>query len=229
MRDECAFVFGKADPNTTQPQATTSSGSTTPPLDANLRKMQFENQELKRKIGQLENVMSIKSFDTAHVKALVEPFSGNDTVPVRLWIEKLESAFRVLKLNKEQQLVAACDLLTETAAIFRKTIPLTGYDELKTKLLQEFAGRKLNDESIIEQLRSHKLVGTNLLRYVMEMVEMAQGYDISEVDLVDIIINGFEDDSHTIVMLYGVQTIAELKSLLPRYEKRRVTKMCHKH
>ncbi|XP_035909081.1 uncharacterized protein LOC118510854 [Anopheles stephensi] len=219
MRDE-------TEPRTAIPKATQhqQSSSTTvgsdPSQNNDSQELQLENKGLKRKIEELELALSVKCFDTAHVKALVEPFSGNGTLTVHRWFEKLENAFQLLKLNKEQQLVAACDLLIETAAVFRRTIPLTGYDDFKAKMIQEFADQGFSDETIFEKLRAHKLGVNSLLRYVTEMVDLAQSYNISEVDLVDIIIDGFEDDSPTIVMLYGVKTIAELKSLLPRYEKR---------
>ncbi|XP_053667058.1 uncharacterized protein LOC128716163 [Anopheles marshallii] len=204
--------------NTQQSQGDASSSS----RNDEWRKVHLENEELKRKIEQLESVVHAKSFDIAHIKAIVEPFSGEGTVRVETWIEKLEEAFRVLKLNKSQQLVAVCALLIETAAAFRSTVKFKDYDDCKAKLLEEFqAYKQCSDEGIVKELRNHKLVGQNVLKYVLEMIAIAKGHNIAEVDLVDIIIDGLGDTSHVVVMLYGAKTIAELKSLLPRYKKRR--------
>ncbi|XP_049282888.1 uncharacterized protein LOC125763594 [Anopheles funestus] len=160
-------------------------------------------------------------FEIAHIRAMVEEFRGDNTIRVHAWIEKLEQVFRALKLNKSQQLIAACYLLTGTACIFRRTCHFKDYDDLKAKLLEEFQGQECNDQDIIRELLRKRLQGEDVSHYVREMIEMANGCNIAEVDLVDIIIDGLEDNSSLVVMLYGAKTIAELKSLLPRYKKRR--------
>ncbi|XP_052893624.1 uncharacterized protein LOC128301273 [Anopheles moucheti] len=208
--------------NTKNTNTQQSQGDASSSRNDEWRKVQLENEELRRKIEQLESVVHAKSFDIAHIKAIVEPFSGEGTLRVETWIGKLEEAFRVLKLNKAQQLVAVCALLTETAAVFRGTVQFKDYDDFKAKLLEEFQGhQQCSDEGIVQKLRSHKLKGVNVLKYVLEMITIAKGHNIAEVDLVDIIIDGLQDTSHVVVMLYGAKTIAELKSLLPRYNKRR--------
>lgn len=206
--------------NTKNTIQTSSDTFSSPPNDE-WKKLLMENECLKRTVAQLEAIVHTKHFDTAHIKAMVEPFSGDGMVHVRSWLEGLEEAFRVLKLNKSQQLVAACDLMTGTAAAFRGSIRFTDYDNFKEKLLEEFLPYHFRDGSITKELRKKTLKDKNVLGYVLEMIKAAKGYYVAEEILVDIIIDGLEDRTPLVVMLYGVKSIAELKRLLPRYIKRR--------
>uniref|UniRef100_A0A182NXF1 Retrotransposon gag domain-containing protein n=1 Tax=Anopheles dirus TaxID=7168 RepID=A0A182NXF1_9DIPT len=183
-----------------------------------------ENHELKMKIEQLEARVANR-FDIEHVKAIVQPFSGDDALGVKTWLAKLEDAFRVLNVGKTEQLVTGCHLLTGTAEVFRRINKFEDYDDFKTKLQEEFFASNSNggNEAIKKQLRSKKLKHTDQIhRYVLEMVEISMGSNISEVDLVDIIIDGLNDNHYEVAMLYGAKTIAELKKLLPRYKMRRL-------
>uniref|UniRef100_A0A182WN75 Retrotransposon gag domain-containing protein n=1 Tax=Anopheles minimus TaxID=112268 RepID=A0A182WN75_9DIPT len=216
MREEAEHSMA----NTKNTIQTSSDTSSSPPNDE-WKKLFKENECLKRQVAQLEAIVHTKHFDTAHIKAMVEPFSGDGIMLVSSWLERLEEAFRVLKLNKSQQLVAACDLMIGIAATFRGTIRLTDYDNLKAKLLEEFLPYSKLDGSIVKELRKKKLEDKHVLGYVLEMIKAADGYNLAEEVLVDIIIDGLADSTHRVVMLYGVKSIAELKSLLPRYIKRR--------
>uniref|UniRef100_A0A182UL50 Uncharacterized protein n=1 Tax=Anopheles melas TaxID=34690 RepID=A0A182UL50_9DIPT len=118
---------------------------------------------MKAKIAELEGMIGqAKPFDATHVKALVQPFSGDDLMDIHTWLEKLEDTFRVLKVGKTEQLIAACGLLTGTAEVFRRITTLKDYDDFRTKLVEEFRYNKLTDETIVKELRKHTLKDSNL-------------------------------------------------------------------
>lgn len=52
------------------------------------------------------------------------------------------------------------------------------------------------------------------------MVEIANRARVPETDLIDIIIDGLNDKSGYVSMLYGARSIRELKQALIRYEKK---------
>nr|XP_040237395.2 uncharacterized protein LOC120958567 isoform X2 [Anopheles coluzzii] len=206
-----------------QQQSDEEGASLSSSKDGLLTKLYQENQDMKAKIAELEGMIGqAKPFDATHVKAMVQPFSGDDLMDIHTWLAKLEDTFRVLKVGKTEQLVAACGLLTGTAEVFRRITTLKDYDDFRTKLVEEFRYNKLTDETIVKELRKHTLKDNNVHRYVLEMIERASGYAIAEIDLVDIIVDGLNDNSRNVVMLYGAKTIQELKVLLPRYKKRRI-------
>lgn len=54
------------------------------------------------------------------------------------------------------------------------------------------------------------------------MQEIASGFNISERDLIEYIVDGLCDKTSAPMVFCNVTSVAELKKLLPRYEKLRV-------
>uniref|UniRef100_A0A182VL81 Uncharacterized protein n=1 Tax=Anopheles merus TaxID=30066 RepID=A0A182VL81_ANOME len=148
-----------------QQQSDEEDASFSSSKDGLLTKLYQENQDMKAKIAELESMIGqAKPFDARHVKAIVQPFSGDDLMDIHTWLAKLEDTFRVLKVGKTEQLVAACELLTGTAEVFRRITTLKDYDDFRTKLVEEFHYSKLTDETIVKELRKHTLKDNNVHR-----------------------------------------------------------------
>lgn len=165
--------------------------------------------------------LDIKRFDFVAFEAMVHRFSGDDSYDMCKWFDDLDDAFSIFGCSEGDKFIAARRLLDGTAKLFLRTISVHTYDELKKELIQEF-GKVFTMQEVFHQLKSRVLKPTeSVKRYVIEMQEIAMRAKIPESDLIDIIIDGLNDKSQHVAMLYSAKNMKEFKSLLDRYEKKR--------
>lgn len=179
---------------------------------------QIELNRLKATMNEIEN----RRFDFAELEAMMDKFNGEDTYDIQKWFSELEDAFGVLECSERHKLVSTRRLLDGTAKIFLRTIAAHTYAELKDELISEF-GKNYTLHEVFQQLKNRKLgEKESTKRYVIEMQEIASFAAIPEADVIDSIIDGLNDKSNNVAILYGARNIKELKQLMERYEKRRV-------
>lgn len=165
---------------------------------------------------------TMRSVDIGTIEAMVLPFSGDDHYDIRKWLADLEDAFAVLQVNEQAKFIACRRLLTGTARIFVRTIAVHGYNELKASLLLEFS-RRFSAQEVYGQLRHRRLKPEeSLRRYIIEMQEIALRADVPEEELVDLIVEGIDDKSQNVMLLMSATTVAELKRLADRYERKKL-------
>ncbi|XP_055907448.1 uncharacterized protein LOC129942499 [Eupeodes corollae] len=72
-------------------------------------------------------------------------------------------------------------------------------------------------------MRSTPFVSSNtsIMGYILKMQELASRADIDEKQIIQFIIDGFQDRSASIAILYSARTIDELKKLAHRYAQLR--------
>lgn len=178
----------------------------------------------KRELIQLQkelNELESRKIDLHVLDAMMSKFDGSDLHDVKKWLNDLENVFEVFKYSDRDHLVAARHLMTGHAKRFTDIISVRTYGELKRALTNEFQ-RAFTVQDVIGQLRARTMKsGETPRQYVIEMQYIANRADISETDLIDIIIEGLNDKSTLVSMLYGATTIQQLKVLMERYEKKR--------
>lgn len=163
----------------------------------------------------------ISAVDVGAIGAMVSKFTGDDAYDVRKWLSDLEDAFDILNFDERLRFVACRRMLDGTARLFLRTISAHQYDELKQKLLVEF-GRTYTLGEVYDRLRQRRLLNTETVqRYVIEMCEIASNAAVPVVELVDFIIDGLGEPSANTAAFIGVTSIAQLKGLVSRYERKR--------
>lgn len=92
-------------------------------------------------------------------------------------------------------------------------------------MVSEFQ-RAFTVQDVVRQLRERAMKSDETPRqYVVEMQYIASRADVAEIDLIDIIVEGLNDKTPLVSMLYGATTIKQLKLLMERYEKKRRNQM----
>lgn len=137
------------------------------------------------------------------------------------WIADLENVFEMFKYSERDQLVAARHLMEGSAKRFVQITHVMTYADLKRALITEYK-RAYTVQDVLKQLRARTIKTDETPRqYVIEMQYIASRADISETDLIEIIIDDLNDSSTLVSMLWGATTMAQLKLLMERYEKKR--------
>ncbi|XP_036347460.1 uncharacterized protein LOC118756826 [Rhagoletis pomonella] len=148
---------------------------------------------------------------------------GSESQDIKKWVAELENVFEILQCNDREKLIAVRHLVCGHARRFIDIISVRSYEDIKAALLDEFQC-KFSLQDIFNQLKSRCIKsGETPRQYVTEMQYIASRADIPETDLVDIIIEGLNDKTSTVSMLYGASSIRELKVLMERYERKRKT------
>ena len=112
--------------------------------------------------------------------------------------------------------------MSGSAALLLITIEADTWVKLKTQLIEEF-DRKLDRHDVYIQLTQRKLKKDEPIRhYILSMQALAEYADIDERELVRFIIEGLEDRSAAVAMLYSAKNLAELKNLSADYERYRM-------
>lgn len=173
--------------------------------------------ELQREVMQMDDTRYGR-FDFRAFESMVNPFTGDDTYDIEKWFVDLENAFSVFHCAERDKLVAARSLINGTAKVFLRTISISSYEQLKAELIAEFQhAYSLNE--VFQQLQTRKKkTEESLKHYVSVMVEIAnRAPALPEQEIVEMIVDGFQDDSQMATILYGAKTIAELKEKLKRF------------
>lgn len=152
---------------------------------------------------------------------MVQKFTGDDAYDVNKWFRDLERALEMFRCSENEKLMAAMRKIGGTAATFMRSRDVVSYVDFKQKMLQYF-GRTYSLQEVYNQLRERKLMaGESIKHYVAVMLEIAQRAPLPELDIVEAIIDGLQDRSNNISLLFGATTIDQLQTLINRYEKRR--------
>lgn len=153
--------------------------------------------------------------------AMMCKFDGSDIQDVSKWIADLENVCESFRYSERDKLVAARHLMAGHAKRFTEIVRIHTYAEFKEKLLLEFR-RAFTVQDVLKQLYARSIKPDETPRqYAVEMQFIASRADVSESDLIDIIIDGLNDKSTLVAMLYGAATIGELKFKMEKYDKKR--------
>lgn len=160
---------------------------------------------MQRELQTLEN----KRIDLGVLDAMMRKFDGSDSHDVNMWLNDLE--IELFRYSERDKLVATRHLLTGHAKRFTEILSVRSYDDLKRALIIEFK-RAFTVQDVLRQLRARVIKPEETPRqYVIEMQHIASRSEIAETDLIEIIIDGKNDDTNLISMLYSATTMGELK------------------
>ncbi|XP_055642215.1 uncharacterized protein LOC129779005 [Toxorhynchites rutilus septentrionalis] len=190
-------------------------------LDLELRALEKRRKifELRRQLAEEERLLR-KQPEVKDVIGSVTRFSSGDTCDATRWLAEFESVCvdqggdDAFKLRCIRQLMEPG---TE-AEWFRRVDNSPNYQAFRRNFLDNF-GHRYSVAEIIDKLRRAIFDGSKMsvTGYILRMQEIASRVNIEENQVVQLIVDGFQDRSANIAVLYPARNLAELKQLSRRY------------
>lgn len=200
-------------------------------LDAQLRiqekqlqllRLQQQNHSDSELIAPIDRHIFKPKFQD--IKHLVPLFNGDNDYDAHKWISDFERACDSVNADDHTRLVFFCQSMKidSVAELFLRTDASENYGEIKANFLTNFDNRYSNSE-IIDKLRRTTFRSTKLtvIGYILRMQTIAAQSTIDEKQLIQLIIQGFEDSSAHVAVLYPANNLQELKDLAHRYAELR--------
>lgn len=202
--------------------------------DLNRRLIELrQREELLQLQARIRALEAAAAVDVVHVNAprlervvftdleCVPKFTGDDTYSVHRFVAAYTDAIREYHLGERDQYSFACRKLDGSAAIFLRGSDVRTWNDLRDALVVEF-GESVSRQEVYARLsrRRHRREET-IHRYVLVMREIASQADIEESELVQFIVDGLDDRTNSVSMLYGARSFEQLRELLPVFERRR--------
>lgn len=153
------------------------------------------------------------------IKHLVPFFSGSEEYDARKWLSDFERACDSVNANELARLKFFRQSMKSESdgELFLRTDTSATYSEIRDNFIANF-GHVYSVSEIIDRLRkiTFRSAKTSVMGYILKMQEIAARGNIDEKHIVQFIIDGFENKSAHIAILYPAQTIAQLKELSHR-------------
>lgn len=163
-------------------------------------------------------VQSLSVTGFSDVLKSIRSFSGDDHMDVEKWIRQFEDTAVIMNWTGLQKLVFAKRSLTGTACLVAQVHSYTTWNALKEMLIEEFKQVKTGAELHAILSKTKKKQEESMLAYVTRMQELSIQGNMDEPSLIQYIINGLEETPTNTVMLYGCNSLKELKTKLRVFE-----------
>lgn len=152
------------------------------------------------------------------VEDSLQTFSGDGKRNVRKWIEEFEETCEVCQWTEAQKIIYAKKLLRGSAKLFVSYEKCaTSWKKLKKSLIKEFA-KTANSKSVHKELAcAKKQSDESFHEYMYRMMEIASHADIELEAKIQYIIEGIPDEPLNKSILYGAQSISDLRKRLTQY------------
>lgn len=165
-----------------------------------------------------------KAPDFQDIKCLVPPFAGGDLCVPEKWLNDFECVCDTVGGGEDFRLKCIRRLMAPgtEAEWFLRIDRSASYAEFRRNFLANF-GHTYTVGEVLDKLRKSTFVSskTSVMGYILKMQELASRADIEEAQTVQIIIDGFRDQTADISILYPAQDLQQLKQLARRYTQLR--------
>lgn len=196
-------------------------------LDEEIRILQKRKKmiELMRELNVNENIpLQRAKVNFDDIQHSIVPFSGFDNYDAHKWIEDFERACDPYEIDDQQRLnfIRRLMKIGSEAETFLRIDKSITYGEFRINFLSNFS-HQYSLLQIIEKLKKYKYDSskTTVLGYALQMQEIASRTTLDDTQVIQLIIDGLDDKTPNIAILYPAQTIDELKQLMHRYKKLR--------
>ena len=181
--------------------------------------------QLRKEIDALENTREPTEprprIDFTDIQHAIVPFTGDTTYGIRKWIADFDRIMDTAQADMRTRLLFARRLMAGSAALLRITICFDTWPELKCQLIEEF-DRKVDRQDVYVQLSQRKIRKDEPIRhYILSMQALATHADIEERELVRFIVDGLDNKTAAVAMLYSARNLVELKNSVADYERYR--------
>lgn len=195
-------------------------------LTAKLRLMSKQKQLFEMEtqmLGPITQKLLKPNYDD--VKHLISSFSNADEYDAHKWLDDFERACDSVNADQSTRLTFFRQSMKSNsdAELFLRTDHSATYSDIRTHFLANF-GHVFSISEVIDRLRKTTFRSTNsnsVMGYILKMQEIALRARIDEEQTVQFIIDGFQDTSPHIAVLYPATNIACLKKLAHRYSQLR--------
>ena len=186
-------------------------------------KMKQEILMLQKSIQEMEAVVPddnrLAKINFEELSLMVPKFNGTDGRDVAKWFEQFERY--VLQFNERKRYMCLKWSLEGLAQEFINTQSSWSYQDVKAAMLKTFK-REITREQIYRKLRARTLQASeSCIKYIIDMQSIALQGSIDGQELVDIILDGMQDNSNNICILQAANSVDQLIQLIDRYEQRR--------
>jgi len=173
-----------------------------------------EGEDRRRGISPRENCLRFMD-----VKHCIDTFNGENGANVIWWIEDFEGIARLCGWNEMQKTIHAKKLLRGSARLFVK-YEMRGklWKDIKFALKQEFF-HSINFYNVQKELQARKKSSDETYNeYCYKMFEIASRVKMDINGIIQYIIDGIVDEEVNKSILYGAESISDLKKRLLIYE-----------
>lgn len=157
------------------------------------------------------------------IEYAIPDFTGNDrSHDVRDFIRGFEEIMLLSKADDSFKLLALRRKMKEAARCLIRAPEAVSYNGLRELLIEEFGGKltMAEAERLLRQ-RKWKRGDETMHHYILEMQGLRRHLDIgrfTEIEFVDLVIEGLSESSENAYLLYGANTIRELKDRVNRFD-----------
>lgn len=153
------------------------------------------------------------------VEGTLKKFSGDDHTDVQRWLRKFEEMAALCEWNDVQKVAYAKRLLEGSAELFVEYEDcLRSWAKLKKALKEEFE-QKVDSLQVHRELtKRRKKAEETLQSYTYKMLQIASQANLEVRVVIQYIIEGIPDEAVNKSVLYGAQTIKQLKERFIQYE-----------
>lgn len=193
-------------------------------IDAQLRVLEKRRRlkQLQQELASTPNVLANAKFED--IQHYITPFAGDEAYDARKWLENFERACDSVNGDDVYRLKSIRRLMkTDSAAeLFLRVDNSTNYLQFRKNFLSNF-GHAYTVSEVIDKLRKTTFCSSKLsvMGYILKMQELAARANIDELQVIQFIIEGFQDNSVNIAVLYPACNIQHLKQLSHRYSQLR--------
>ncbi|XP_070070100.1 uncharacterized protein [Drosophila takahashii] len=188
-----------------------------------IAELQTTLRDMERNQAGTKMATNFSRVEIADIMAVVEPFSGQDGIPVKLWIEEFETACAVLGVPLNRYWLYARRLLIGPAKSYFAYQGAADWDALRTQMMDVF-GRKNTKLEICEQLKHRKKKSDETaFQYFISMCGIARQAELEDRDLIKHIVGGLNDTSGITTSLYFCESLDQLRRRLIEYDQIRIS------
>lgn len=176
--------------------------------------------KLQKQIAELEEPKLKAAANFGDVEGVLPKFTGDDDYAVTKWVKEFERVTNIVGCTAAEKFLFARRMMAGSACLFMRNSNANNWDSFKQDLCNEFK-KVIGTKDIFKRLEN-RVWNKNLEKlhsYVLTMQQIADDAPISEAELVECILEGLRDKTSAISIFYPAKTVAELKNLIPRYEK----------
>ncbi|XP_044578877.1 stress response protein NST1-like [Cotesia glomerata] len=153
------------------------------------------------------------------VEDTLKKFSGDDHTDVRRWLQKFEEMAELCEWNDVQKVAYSKRLLEGSAELFVEYENCSRtWMKLKKVLMEEFEKTVDSLQVHRELVKRKKKSDETLPTYAYKMLQIASQVNLEVSVVIKYIIEGIPDEAVNKSILYGAQTIKELKERFSQYE-----------
>lgn len=198
-------------------------------IDAEIRLLEKRKKlaELRRElhsdsenVNMNTNTNTNTKIDFNDIKHSIVPFSNSEEYDAHKWIEDFERSCDTVNSDAAFRLKSIRRLMKPDSEgeLFLRVDDSKTYQQFRANFLENF-GHNYTISDVLNRMRktTFNSAKTSVMGYILKMQELASRANIDERQTIQFIIDGLQDRSANIAVLYPAEDLTQLKKLSHRY------------